>query len=428
MLGAPGRAAREPRRRARPRRHAPGVGRAPVGRGRRGVRVHAATDAADDLRAIGRIAARRRTARSSSPTATWSRSARCSPGCSPTRASRPAILTTAADRRGRSLRARARARAAIVSAGVALPRRAPPDRRRSSACSRSRPPTAPASPTVAERLAALLEAPAAARVAGGARRQGASAGAAWLALSRRSCGRGGEPAPPREERDAARAVARGRAPSSSAGSRDAPDDVTALLLVGLVRVRRARSALTRLRALFWARPLSQAALRARARADPATTTRSASCSTRRSRARTASSRRSSSRPYSKYIARWCARRGLTPNQVTIALDRGRRAGRRRRSRPASAPGWWPARCCSRSRSRSTASTASSPATRASSPSSAPGWTRSSTARRSTSCSPGWRSARAGRATRCGCWRAPRSTLQTARHAVDFSYPALRSTR
>ena len=56
---------------------------------------------------------------------------------------------------------------------------------------------------------------------------------------------------------------------------------------------------------------------------------------------------------------------------------------RRRSPPASAGAWSPARSCSSSRSRSTASTASSPATRARSPSSAPGWTRSSTAPRST---------------------------------------------
>ena len=96
----------------------------------------------------------------------------------------------------------------------------------------------------------------------------------------------------------------------------APDDVTALLLVGVIRSG-VHVGASRLRSLFWARPGSPRRARARRGGDPSSTTRTASCSTRRSRAPTASSRRSSSRPYSKYIARWAARRGLTPNQVTL---------------------------------------------------------------------------------------------------------------
>ena len=71
-------------------------------------------------------------------------------------------------------------------------------------------------------------------------------------------------------------------------------------------------------------------------------------------------------PYSRYLARWAARRGLTPNQVTTASLVLGIAVAPRASPPASAGGSSPARCCCRSRSRPTASTASSPATRASS--------------------------------------------------------------
>ena len=132
-------------------------------------------------------------------------------------------------------------------------------------------------------------------------------------------------------------------------------------------------------------------------------------------------------PYSKYIARWAARRGLTPNQVTTISMLIGVAGRRRvRHRRAPGAGRRRGAAAGRVR-RSTASTASSPATRASSPSSAPGWTRSSTARRSTSCSPGL----AIGASRTGdpVWLLAGAalTLQTARHAIDFSFPP-RSTR
>jgi phosphatidylglycerophosphate synthase len=98
--------------------------------------------------------------------------------------------------------------------------------------------------------------------------------------------------------------------------RAGPEDVTALLTVGLVRsgVQLSQSFL---RELFWARPLSDEELRlagdqigsydeqqvvldsAVKATDGFFTTFFVS-------------------PYSKYIARWAARRGLTPNQVTTA--------------------------------------------------------------------------------------------------------------
>ena len=88
--------------------------------------------------------------------------------------------------------------------------------------------------------------------------------------------------------------------------------------------------------------------------------------------------------WSRYVARWAARAGLTPNQVTfIALCIGLAAASRVRHR-ASAPDTSRAPCSCISRSSPTASTASSRATRAGSRSSAPGSTRSSTGRRSTS--------------------------------------------
>ena len=186
----------------------------------------------------------------------------------------------------------------------------------------------------------------------------------------------------------------------------APEDSAALALVGLVRSG-THVGVNRLRRLFWARPLSaEAAAEAELKildydedkvlldsavkaSDGFFTTFFVST-------------------YSRYIARWAARRGFTPNQVTtVSLFIGILAAAGVRHR-ASAGGWSPARSCCRPRSRPTASTASSPATRGRSPSSARGWTRSSTARRSTSASPASRSGRAARATRSGRSRAPRS--------------------
>jgi hypothetical protein len=98
------------------------------------------------------------------------------------------------------------------------------------------------------------------------------------------------------------------------GTRVAGDDAVALLLVGLVRDRlEVRS--SRLRYFVWARPMTEAGV---------------------ARAQTRLARRDEDRirlnaavkdadgffttffvsPYSRFIARWCARRGFTPNQVT----------------------------------------------------------------------------------------------------------------
>ncbi|HEX2087869.1 MAG TPA: CDP-alcohol phosphatidyltransferase family protein [Solirubrobacteraceae bacterium] len=97
-------------------------------------------------------------------------------------------------------------------------------------------------------------------------------------------------------------------------ARAVPNDVAAMLVTGLVR-RGSQVGISHLRKLFWARPLTPADVERAARdirqfdedkvlldssvkaADGFFTTFFVS-------------------PYSKYIARWTARRGLTPNQVT----------------------------------------------------------------------------------------------------------------
>ena len=71
-----------------------------------------------------------------------------------------------------------------------------------------------------------------------------------------------------------------------------------------------------LRRLFWARPLHAARPPPQAPSGSPATTRTGCCSTRRSRARDGFFTTFFVSPYSKYIARWAARRGLTPNQVT----------------------------------------------------------------------------------------------------------------
>jgi hypothetical protein len=124
----------------------------------------------------------------------------------------------------------------------------------------------------------------------------------------------GEPSPGREALDAATLTPED-ASELERRRAIAPDDVTALLLVGVIRSG-VHVGASRLRSLFWARPGSPAALdRAAAEivehdedrellnsavkgADGFFTTFFVST-------------------YSKYIARWAARRGLTPNQVTM---------------------------------------------------------------------------------------------------------------
>jgi hypothetical protein len=96
----------------------------------------------------------------------------------------------------------------------------------------------------------------------------------------------------------------------------AREDAVALLLLGLVRGGAQVSALN-LRRLFWARPLTPQAAEASA-------ARLAACDEDRllldSAVKSADGFFTTHfvSPYSKYIARWAARRGLTPNQVTTA--------------------------------------------------------------------------------------------------------------
>jgi hypothetical protein len=124
----------------------------------------------------------------------------------------------------------------------------------------------------------------------------------------------GEPAPPREQLDAMALVPEDAA-ELERRSTMAPDDVTALLLVGLIRSGVHVKA-SHLRSLFWARPLSPAAL------DRAAAT---ILEHDEDRELLNSAVKGSDgffttffvSTYSKYIARWAARRGLTPNQVTL---------------------------------------------------------------------------------------------------------------
>jgi hypothetical protein len=109
------------------------------------------------------------------------------------------------------------------------------------------------------------------------------------------------------EADAARVRARVAA---------APEDVAALLLVGLVRANVDITPVY-LRRLFWTRPLSsEAAAGAAERIKGYDVDRVLLDSAVKSTDGFFTTFFVS--PYSKYIARWAARRGLTPNQVTTA--------------------------------------------------------------------------------------------------------------
>jgi phosphatidylglycerophosphate synthase len=94
----------------------------------------------------------------------------------------------------------------------------------------------------------------------------------------------------------------------------APDDVVSMLLVGLVRSG-AHVSVSHLRKLFWARPLSRAGVEQASRdilgydedrvlLDSAVKARDGFFTT------------FFVSPYSRYIARWAAHRGYTPNQIT----------------------------------------------------------------------------------------------------------------
>ena len=229
------------------------------------------------------------------------------------RAWRPGIISTG----GRAARpygfkTRARRRAHHLRR-LALPRRAQPDRdvpRRGQGRARRPRPASRRSPSGSPRSSRPGRRPSGRR-SSRSRRSTGTACSRW----RRSTGSAGSRR--RRASSSTRLRCRRRTPpSSSAGRAMAPDDVTALLLVGLIRsgvhVGRVAPAL----AVLGAAAVAGGARTARPRTS-SSTTRTASCSTRRSRARTASSRRSSSRPYSKYIARWAAHLGMTPNQVTL---------------------------------------------------------------------------------------------------------------
>jgi hypothetical protein len=94
----------------------------------------------------------------------------------------------------------------------------------------------------------------------------------------------------------------------------APGDVTALLLTGMVRSG-AHVGLSHLRKLFWARPLSAQAL---ARAEERILDHDEDKVLLDSAVKASDGFFTTYfvSPYSKYIARWAARRGFTPNQIT----------------------------------------------------------------------------------------------------------------
>ena len=134
----------------------------------------------------------------------------------------------------------------------------------------------------------------------------------WLAVQ--AIIRAGAEPPPAEERDNLRLPPEDEAEFASRIAL-AQREVTALLLVGLVRAG-VPVGISRLRGLFWARPLSHAAI---------VEAREHIADHDEERALLDSAVKSNDgffttffvSPYSKYIARWAARRGLTPNGVTL---------------------------------------------------------------------------------------------------------------
>jgi Family of unknown function (DUF5941)/CDP-alcohol phosphatidyltransferase/MobA-like NTP transferase domain len=124
----------------------------------------------------------------------------------------------------------------------------------------------------------------------------------------------GEPAPPREQLDAVELSPEDAAELERRRA-IAPDDVTALLLVGLIRAG-VHVGASHLRSLFWARPLSPAALE-RAAATILEHDEDRELMNSAVKGSDGFFTTFFVSTYSKYIARWAARRGLTPNQVTL---------------------------------------------------------------------------------------------------------------
>jgi hypothetical protein len=124
----------------------------------------------------------------------------------------------------------------------------------------------------------------------------------------------GEPAPPREQLDTI-ALSEEDAAELERRRTMAPDDVAALLLVGLIRSG-VHVGASHLRSLFWARPLSPAALD-RAAANILDHDEDRELLNSAVKGSDGFFTTFFVSTYSKYIARWAARRGLTPNQVTL---------------------------------------------------------------------------------------------------------------
>lgn len=97
--------------------------------------------------------------------------------------------------------------------------------------------------------------------------------------------------------------------------RAAPDDVAALLLVGLVRAD-VHVGVSHLRRLYWSHPLSELGIE-RARQRIADFDEDAALRASAIKASDGFFTTYLVSPYSQFIARWCARHGLTPNQVTV---------------------------------------------------------------------------------------------------------------
>ena len=275
-----------------------------------GVEVHAGDEPAEDLRAIGRIAAGAEGALVVAYADIVTQREVLAGLLAEPRMATGIISTGGAVARPYGFKTRAR-RGRIVSAGspyhavrhptgtfLGVVKVAPADR--------------PGVPQICERLAALLEAGPSPEW----EEELAYKSRHWhrmlalFAIDRQR----GEPAPPREQLDAAELSPEDAAELERRRAM-APGDVTALLLVGLIRSGVHVKA-SHLRSLFWARPLSPAALD-RAAASILEHDEDRELLNSAVKGSDGFFTTFFVSTYSKYIARWAARRGLTPNQVTL---------------------------------------------------------------------------------------------------------------